>query len=73
MLHCLICHTDYYEGAMHSCAGTATPCGPRCYNRTAITSANTVPAVLSPVKGCICPPTSEQTCQAADCPRKGTK
>ena len=22
-------------------------------------------------KGCICPPTSEQTCQAADCPRKG--
>jgi hypothetical protein len=24
-----------------------------------------------PPKGCICPPTAEQTCQAADCPRRG--
>lgn len=23
------------------------------------------------VRGCICPPTSEQTCQAPLCPRKG--
>ena len=28
--------------------------------------------LVAPIpKGCICPPTSEQTCQAAECPRKG--
>jgi hypothetical protein len=27
----------------------------------------------APVRGCICPPTSEQTCQAPMCPRKPLK
>lgn len=29
-------------------------------------------AAQLPPKGCICPPTSEKTCEALDCPRKGT-
>jgi len=30
------------------------------------------PVRLEPTpKGCICPPTSEMTCQAANCPRRG--
>ena len=28
--------------------------------------------VTFPPKGCICPPTSEKTCEALDCPRKGS-
>lgn len=30
------------------------------------------PSIYAPLlpKGCICPPTSEKTCQAKDCPRK---
>lgn len=27
-------------------------------------------AIIPPVQGCICPPTSEQTCQNPTCPRK---
>ncbi len=26
--------------------------------------------ILSPTMGCVCPPTSEQTCQSPMCPRK---
>ena len=31
------------------------------------------PVVLETPRGCICPPTSEQTCQAPMCPRKPVK
>ena len=30
----------------------------------------TIPAYQAPHQGCICPPTSEQTCQNPYCPRK---
>ncbi|HXF55667.1 MAG TPA: hypothetical protein VNK52_16255 [Hyphomicrobiaceae bacterium] len=29
--HCNVCHTDILPGQEHSCGGTPTPCGPRCY------------------------------------------
>ena len=31
------------------------------------------PSIPAPVKGCICPPTSERTCQRWDCGRKDAK
>ena len=40
------------------------PC-PCPYNRQAFAAPMILPA------GCICPPTSEQTCQNPICPRKG--
>jgi len=51
--------------AAHFC--TSHPC-PLCYPQLVYTTPpNREPW---PLQGCICPPTSEKTCEAAMCPRK---
>lgn len=62
---------------MNACANYACTlygCQGYCRGYTMTRYYNTVPYQWAqwPVQqpGCICPPTSEQTCQAATCPRK---
>ena len=49
----------------YRCAGLTGGCDGRCRPDSV---AQGLP--LGPPKGCICPPTSEQTCQRWDCGRK---
>lgn len=54
------------EMTMHRC--TSYPCL-ICYPHLAYPSYVLAPVIHTP-RGCICPPASEQTCKATDCPRQ---
>ncbi len=56
--------------AMHMC--TDNRCQHRCMAEppTQRPGNVTYPQWTPPPKGCVCPPTSEQTCQRKDCGRK---
>lgn len=53
----------------HRCVGMTGGCTGACKASLGMTSHIMGPIPSDP-KGCICPPTSEQTCQRWDCGRK---
>lgn len=57
--------------AAHFCISFPCPlCNPGGYP---MPSYHLPPAPISYPQGCICPPTSEKTCEAPLCPRKGLR
>jgi hypothetical protein len=71
---CVGCGAMNYSNSMggpHICP--ACDCGypPHVGNPGRVKDDLAVPVFLTPMQGCICPPTSEQTCRNPMCPRGG--
>ena len=66
---CGYCGRPIVPGSPAFYGGGATP-----YHAACTQPPKTVlSGVYAPPVGCICPPTSEQTCQRVGCPRKASK
>ncbi len=62
--------TCYVSPCQIDSGGNCGICGVKNFGRNQTTPTFCFPSTFGPPMGCICPPTSEKTCESPICPRK---